>query len=204
MTASNSTALLDTTAATIREHMAAVEKANGDSLLANRMIGDALVAAKELLDKEGKGAFGKWIEDQGFGFGRQWRSLLMSLSVNWKAIQKEIAKHGPVKSVEKAVALVKAQPIKKDELPKLLTLLEQAEAGDEAAQAKLDKAAKAHKVQPEVFQDKLDALKAKQEAPKEKPEVTIARLTEQLTRLMDLLTAHGIDPNATPKEAAAE
>jgi hypothetical protein len=210
MSISNQTLMLDATATTIREQLAAVAKLQGDTLLANRLIGDALIAAKDLLDKttdeDGKaqkGAFGEWCEAQGFGFSRQWRALLMSLSANWKAIEKAMAKTGPVKSVEKAVALVKPAPIAKAEQPKLLALLAEAESGDEDAQKKLDREAKKHRVTPETFQEKLDKIKERQAAaPKETPEDTIAKLTAQISQLLDLLQAHGIEPGdrfAQPK-----
>lgn len=203
MSIPNQTLMLDTTATTIREHLQAVAKLQGDTLLANRMIGDALIAAKELLDKttddDGKvikGAFGDWCEAEGFGFSRQWRALLMTLSANWKAIDKAMQKTGPLKSVEKAVALVKPAPISKAAQPALLALLAQAETGDDDAQKKLGREAKKHRMLPEAFQDKLDKIKERQAATPEKPEATIARLTEQLARLMDVLVSHGIDPNA--------
>ncbi|WP_026868808.1 hypothetical protein [Inquilinus limosus] len=219
MTISNVTNPLDTLAAEIAELKAKVAETMTDNLEANRKIGEKLIAAKAMLDQavdEGgkvkKGAFGEWCEAQGFGFSRQWRAQLMSLAANWKAISKAMEKTGPVKSVEVAVRLVKPQPIKKDEQDDLLKLLAIAEEGGEGAEAatkKLNRAAKAHNTDPEEFLDKLTEIRAKRNAPKEKPEDTIARLTTQLGemgdrigRLLDLLERHGISPEEAEKAAA--
>ena len=206
---SNDNTVLTVAATEIMDLVATVQKANGDALEANRSIGAKLLEAKAILDSAGKGAFGKWCDDSGFGFSRQWRSQLMSLAANWKAIKKAMG-DTPTKSVEKAVSLVRAQPIKKGEQDKLLALLATAEAGGEEgdkAQKKLERAAKAHNVTPADFTEKLDAIrekaKAAAETPKEKPEETIARLSNQLARLLDLLTEKGIDPSEALKETSA-
>jgi hypothetical protein len=199
---------LDVFAAEIAELKERVQNSQNDTLDANRQIGDKLLAAKAMLDNAGKGAFGEWVEGQGFNFSRQWRSQLMKLAANWKAIDKAMKKSGPVKSVEAALKLISKQAITKAELPALLKLQALTEGGGnetevENAGKKLKKAAKDHNMDEEEFLDKLTDLKAKQDAPKETPAATIAKLVAQIERLTALLAAKGIDPDTAPSEAPA-
>lgn len=73
-------------AATIRERYDAAKGASKATLEDLRLIGETLNEVKETLSGTGKGAFGKWCEEQRFPFDPSWRARLMKLAANWKEI----------------------------------------------------------------------------------------------------------------------
>ncbi|WP_336814196.1 hypothetical protein [Bosea sp. MMO-172] len=73
-------------AATIRERYDAAKGASKATLEDLRLIGETLNEVKETLAGTGKGAFGKWCEEQRFPFDPSWRARLMKLAANWADI----------------------------------------------------------------------------------------------------------------------
>lgn len=77
-------------AETINERYARAKAATRNSLEDLRVVGDRLNDAKEFFKDKGKGAFGQWVEAQGFPFDKTWRARLMKLAANWDAIMEAV------------------------------------------------------------------------------------------------------------------
>lgn len=73
-------------AETINERYARAKASTRNSLEDLRVVGERLNDAKEFFKDKGKGAFGQWVEAQGFPFDKTWRARLMKLAANWDAI----------------------------------------------------------------------------------------------------------------------
>lgn len=73
-------------AAAIREKYDAAKGASKATLQDLRAIGETLNEVKDTLAGTGKGAFGKWCDEQRFPFDPSWRARLMKLAANWDAI----------------------------------------------------------------------------------------------------------------------
>ena len=77
-------------AETINERYARAKAATRNSLEDLRVVGERLNEAKEFFKDKGKGAFGQWVEAQGFPFDKTWRARLMKLAANWDAIMEAV------------------------------------------------------------------------------------------------------------------
>jgi len=77
-------------AETINERYARAKAATRNSLEDLRVVGERLNEAKEFFSDKGKGAFGGWVEAQGFPFDKTWRARLMKLAANWDAIMEAV------------------------------------------------------------------------------------------------------------------
>lgn len=77
-------------AETINERYARAKAATRNSLEDLQVVGERLNEAKEFFKDKGKGAFGQWVEAQGFPFDKTWRARLMKLAANWDAIMQAV------------------------------------------------------------------------------------------------------------------
>lgn len=84
--AAKSAALADH-ARLIRDKLELAKSYGLDSVQAYAHIGMVLIRAKEQIGASPKGAFGKWCDDAGFGFSKEWRARLMRLATYWDGYQ---------------------------------------------------------------------------------------------------------------------